>query len=79
MQRWYHNGKQHRSTRDAQGYVLPAETCNGSQWWIKHGELHRDDRNEDGHLLPAVTLSDGDLYWYTNGKQYQRPDGYVHK
>ena len=53
-QRWYLNGKRHRTDGPAVIYE------NGYQEWYLNGKLHR----ENG---PAVIFPDGEKLWYLNG------------
>ena len=60
-QRWYLNGKLHRT--DAPAEIYP----NGSQYWFLNGVVHRTDG-------PAVIFPDGTQRWWLNGKRYDFSD-----
>ena len=60
-QRWYKNGKLHRTDGPAVIYE------NGTQRWYQNNKLHRTDG-------PAVIFPDGEKLWYLNGVIYEPQD-----
>ena len=59
IEEWYQNDILHRE--DGPAYINPN---NGLKIWYQNGLRHR----EDG---PAIEHSNGTVYWYANGVNYQ--------